>query len=357
MVIDLFGFNIEEVRQRFPEVYQWVLERVKPERDQNNRASYREKWWIFGEPVKTTREAISNLERYIVTCRTAKHRVFLFLPSDIIPADKLVTIALEDAYYLGVLSSRIHVVWAIASGAWLVDRPNYNHSECFNKFPFPDVRDDQNERICDFAESLDAHRKRQQRHHPRLSITAMYNVLEKLRSSEPLTNKEQGIHEQGLVSVLRQIHDDLDSAVFDAYGWPTSLTDEEILERLVALNAERAAEERRGIIRWLRPEFQNPEGTGQTQTAFEEKASVSTKEKKAKKAQWPKSLPGQAQAVRSALVTLASPATPEDVAKSFSRAKVDRVDDLLETLVTLGQALQLDDGRFVAPGTAEPSDD
>ena len=357
MVIDLFGLNIEEVRQRFPEVYQWVLERVKPERDQNNRASYREKWWIFGEPVKTTREAISNLERYIVTCRTAKHRVFLFLPSDIIPADKLVTIALEDAYYLGVLSSRIHVVWAIASGAWLVDRPNYNHSECFNKFPFPDVRDDQKERICDFAESLDAHRKRQQRHHPRLSITAMYNVLEKLRSSEPLTNKEQGIHEQGLVSVLRQIHDDLDSAVFDAYGWPTSLTDEEILERLVALNAERAAEERRGIIRWLRPEFQNPEGTGQTQTAFEEKASVSTKEKKAKKAQWPKSLPGQAQAVRSALVTLASPATPEDVAKSFSRAKVDRVDDLLETLVTLGQALQLDDGRFVAPGTAEPSDD
>ncbi|MEX1233126.1 MAG: hypothetical protein WEB58_22945 [Planctomycetaceae bacterium] len=44
------------------------------------------------------------------------------------------------------------------------------------------------------------------------------------------------------MSVLQQIHDELDAAVFDAYGWPASLTDEEILERLVALNAERAEE-------------------------------------------------------------------------------------------------------------------
>ena len=76
------------------------------------------------------------------------------------------------------------------------------------------------------------------------------------------------IHEQGLVSVLRQIHDDLDAAVADAYGWPAdpsagsgqALPDEEILRRLVALNAERAEEEKRGLIRWLRPEFQNPTG-------------------------------------------------------------------------------------------------
>ena len=55
-------------------------------------------------------------------------------------------------------------------------------------------------------------------------MTDMYNVLEKLRSGEPLTKKEQTTHEQGLVSVLQQIHDDLDAAVFDAYGWPTSLS-------------------------------------------------------------------------------------------------------------------------------------
>jgi hypothetical protein len=68
------------------------------------------------------------------------------------------------------------------------------------------------------------------------------------------------VFRQSLVSVLKQIHDELDAAVFDAYGWPHDLADDEILHRLVALNRERAAEEARGVIRWLRPEFQNPEG-------------------------------------------------------------------------------------------------
>ncbi len=68
------------------------------------------------------------------------------------------------------------------------------------------------------------------------------------------------VHEQGLVSVLRQINDDLDAAVADAYGWAVDLPDEEILRRLVALNAERAEEEIRRLIRWLRPELQNPTG-------------------------------------------------------------------------------------------------
>src|SRR5207248_2994638 len=98
----------------------------------------------------------------------------------------------------------------------------------------------------------------QQSQHPDLTMTGMYNVLEKLRSGETLSDKEKMIHEQGLVSVLKQIHDDLDAAVFAAYGWPATLTDEEILQRLVALNATRAAEEARGLVRWLRPDFQNP---------------------------------------------------------------------------------------------------
>ena len=129
----------------------------------------------------------------------------------------------------------------------------------------------------------------------------MYNVLEKLRSGETLTDKERTIHEQGLVSVLKQIHDELDAAVFDAYGWPVTLTDEEILERLVALNAERAAEEARGLIRWLRPDFQNR--SQQTQQAIdieessdEEAATTQPPAKakeSAKKLPLPKKLPEQ----------------------------------------------------------------
>jgi type II restriction/modification system DNA methylase subunit YeeA len=39
---------------------------------------------------------------------------------------------------------------------------------------------------------------------------------------------------------LDNAHRKLDKAVFAAYGWPENLSDEEILERLLALNLERA---------------------------------------------------------------------------------------------------------------------
>jgi hypothetical protein len=134
----------------------------------------------------------------------------------------LVSIALDDAYFLGVLSSRIHVCWALAVGGRLGvgNDPRYNKTRCFETFPFPECDAPPAHRTRELAEQLDAHRKRQQAAHPGLTMTGMYNVLEKLRSGEALTAKEKAIHEQGLVSVLRQIHDDLDTAVFAAYGWP-----------------------------------------------------------------------------------------------------------------------------------------
>ncbi len=58
------------------------------------------------------------------------------------------------------------------------------------------------------------------------------------------------------MSLLLDLHQKLDAAVAQAYGWPVELSDAEILERLVALNQERAAEEAQGQIRWLRPEYQ-----------------------------------------------------------------------------------------------------
>jgi hypothetical protein len=83
-----------------------------------------------------------------------------------------------------------------------------------------------------------------------------------------LTAKEKQIHDQGLVSILRQLHDDLDAAVFAAYSWPATLTDAEILERVVVLNAERAKEEASGLVRWLRPDYQNPKGAQAHQAAL-----------------------------------------------------------------------------------------
>lgn len=83
---------------------------------------------------------------------------------------------------------------------------------------------------------------------------------------------------------------------------PADLSDDEILRRLVALNAERAEEERRGIVRWLRPEFQNPGGSAPTQHTLALPAVRPAAEAKAaRKLPWPKTLAEQARAVRAAL--------------------------------------------------------
>ncbi len=174
--------------------------------------------------------------------------------------------------------------------------------------PSPIPPNPKNKKIRDLGERLDAHRKCVQAAHPEVTITAMYNLLEKLRKAEPLDEKDKAFNQKALISTLKQIHDELDVAVFEAYGWgdligrsplaplspserlrqqkggtgastmanitdgsevpllkgdlggslPQSV-DEQILDRLVKLNAQRAEEERNGHIRWLRPEYQAPE--------------------------------------------------------------------------------------------------
>ncbi len=360
MAIDLLGLEPHEVSEKYPEAYQYLTDHVKPEREQNNRASYRKYWWLFGEPRKVFRKSLLGLKRQIVTPETSKHRFFCFLPIDVIAEGTLVVIADDDPTMLGVLSSRHHELWSIAAGSRLGvgNDYRYNKTRCFETFAFPVISKEIRTVLKGLGERLDAHRKRQQELHPTLTMTGMYNVLEKLRSGEALTAKEQAIHEQGLVSVLREIHDELDAAVAEAYGWPVDLVDEEILARLVALNHERAEEERRGIVRWLRPEFQNPSGVKQRAIAVEEEpsparqlaASPGGRGGKTKKLAWPKTLSEQAAAVQAALAGFGSAASIEDVANRFlgSKKNQERVEELLDTLASLGKARELADGRFVA---------
>ncbi|MBE9138108.1 DUF559 domain-containing protein [Nodosilinea sp. LEGE 07088] len=118
-VIDLFGLSEQEAMTKFPKAYQWVSDRVRPEREQNNRKGYRENWCIFGEPRANFRPALKDLSRYITTVETAKHRIFVFLDRKIVPDNMLVNIALEDAYFLGILSSCVHVLWSLSAGGRL----------------------------------------------------------------------------------------------------------------------------------------------------------------------------------------------------------------------------------------------
>jgi hypothetical protein len=378
-VIDFFGLDEQAVMSRFPAAYQWILDRVKPERvakgNTKDGAVYARLWWQFAKPRGQMRHAISGLPRYIATCRTAKHRLFLFLDSDVLPDAKVIAIASSYAETLGILSSVIHVLWASAVGARLGvgNDSNYNNSECFGKFVFPANSDDQTIRIRALAEQLDAHRKRQQAAHPDLTLTGMYNVLEKLRGVETLTPKERTIHEHGLVSVLRQLHDDLDAAVLDAYGWADLLPllrighgndaptesqsredakrafDESILERLVALNAERAAEEARGHIHWLRPEFQNPQAhAAPEQATLDTSRSVDDMPASpittTKPTAWPKDAVEQVRAVADLLASSPVPLSIDDIGNRFTARGPwkRRLPQLLDMLVTLGRAQEVE---------------
>lgn len=379
-VIDLFGMDADEARRRFPTVYQWLLERVKPEREAKGHtkdgAGYARLWWLFGKPRQELRRMLDGLPRYVATIETTKHRIFQFVDASVLPDNMLIAIAKADAYPAGVLSSRIHVQWALAAGGRLGvgNDACYNKTRCFETFPFPDPTPDQTTRIRDLAEQLDAHRKRQQSLHADLTLTGMYNVLEKLRAGATLTPKERSIHEQGLVSVLRELHDALDTAVFEAYGWhdlaaalvgkpgaTTPLPDkpeaqaaaeEDLLRRLVELNAQRAAEEARGIVRWLRPEYQNPGAAGSPSQLEAELTLADANESPvapaiAGKATWPRNMREQVAAVRSALAHQPLPA--EAIATRFKRAPRAAVLAVLEALEELGMVV-CEDGAYRLQG-------
>lgn len=356
-VIDTFGLTQEELRNRYPESWQRLHDRVKPKRDQNPRKARRENWWLFGENQPRLRVSLKGLKRFIATVQTTKHRTFSFLDTSILPDDKLVAIALEEARCLGVFSSRVHTLWALASGGALGvgNDPIYNKSKCFDAFPFPDLTDAQSKEIGDLAERIDAHRKLQQEVHSGLTLTGMYNVLEKLRAGESLTKKEQSIHEQGLVSVLHELHDELDRTVFAAYGWDdladtlvgrpgatTPLADkppeqaeaeEELLTRLVDLNTLRAAEEARGLIRWLRPAYQSPNAT-QTGVDLEQPTEIEAAAAAEKMPTFPKDMAQQIEAIRDALA--AGPQDTETLAGRFKRKPVKAVTQVVNALAALG---------------------
>jgi hypothetical protein len=349
-VIDACGFTEEQLRIQLPDVFQHLYDRVRPLRLQNRDRQRKQKWWIFGRTNEDLRKALRNLDRYILTPEVAKHRPFVFVSGDVLPDASIYAIASDDAYVLGVLSSRVHTSWTLAPGVGgtLENRPRYHNTHCFEPFPFPAATHTQQRFIQDLGEQLDTHRKRVLAAHQDLTLTGLYNVLERLRAGEALAEKERDIHERGLVSVMKHLHEQIDAAVFEAYGWPRDLSDEEILARLVELNKERRAEEAKGLVRWLRPEYQAPAAK---RIVVDEQgkldiAHVPSPAKAARKASWPKTLPERVTTIRGLLAEQPTPAHLEELARRFQRAPRDDVQEVLNALVALGLARRLDDNRY-----------
>jgi hypothetical protein len=199
---------------------------------------------------------------------------------------------------------------------------------------------------------LDAFRKARLAEHPDLTLTRLYNALEAHRahaaSGKAVTAQEAADFDAGSVLILDELHRTIDRLTLEAYGWPEGETTEQRLARLVALNAERAAEEARGEVRWLRPEYQKPRFAGQEVAGPEKVRDLigDAPAELAGKVAFPADRTAQHLAVLSRLQTAIDPLAPADIAAGFKGTKVlPRVDGALRALARLGYAQPTPDGR------------
>ena len=233
---------------------------VKPVRANNREAVRVTKWWRHGRPRPELRGALTDLSHYIATPETAKHRFFVKLPITVAPEHKLIVIPRQDDLMLGLLSSRIHCVWALALGGTLEDRPVYNSSLCFETFPFPPGFDLHRKpetepplftAIEQAAADLNAWRENWLNPADWLAwdITQEEQMAGFPARPAPLPAHAAEWKKRTLTNLynampagLKLRQETLDQTVAAAYGWgdyTPEMPDEDILRRLLALNLER----------------------------------------------------------------------------------------------------------------------
>lgn len=365
-VIDTYPASWGEI-EKSQLLAQYLLTNVKDSRNPNTDDHVLRSWWQFRRTGESIRMALEGVDRFLATVRTAKHRYFIFLDKALRAESKNVIIALDRAGAMGVLSSRLHVIFANETGGWqgAGNDPVYQHTETFDPFPFPIGT---SRRLTELGERLDAFRKERLAAYEFLTMTELYNSLERVREldaglGDPLTYAERDVYDAGQIAILKELHDEIDRETFAAYGWsdlgdrlvgrPGGTTpsphksvdqeaaEEELLVRLLALNRERAAEEKAGKVHWLRPDFQRPRLAarvkGETQIEADLGEVARTQDVK-----WPADGLDQIRSVRDLLARAAAPITVPALAASFAGRNTpkrrQRVEQVLDTLVSTGVA-------------------
>lgn len=240
-----------------------ILERVKPVRDKVRRENHRRYWWIHGEARPGMRRALSGLERFVVTPRVAKHRIFVWLDKATLPDSRLAVIARHDDTTFGILHSKYHELWSLRLGGWhgVGNDPQYTPSLGFETFPFPEgltpnipaaqyASDPRAIAIAKAAARLNELRENWL--NPPDLVQRVPEVVPGYPDRIlPVDDKAAAILKNRTLTKLYNerpawldhAHKDLDAAVAAAYGWGSDLTDEQILEKLFALNQERAGKQ------------------------------------------------------------------------------------------------------------------
>jgi hypothetical protein len=248
-VINFGDMDLDEAMQ-WPDLLAVVREKVKPDREAGTKFAHPDRypWWQFFNKRPGLYAAIRPLRRCLVTGIVSKHLMFSFQPTERVFSHKLYVFPFHDDAHFGVLQSRIHRPWAWLLSSTMKQDLNYSASDCFETFPFPRAdRLAPRGAVDVIGEKLYIARaalmvERQQ------GLTTTYNQL-----------KDPGCTDARILE-LRALHEAMDRAVLDAYGWtdvavppycPTTEAEQkqlaafedEVIDRLFALNAERAKEE------------------------------------------------------------------------------------------------------------------
>jgi hypothetical protein len=357
-IIDFANCSDEEA-QAYPILYDIVRNRVKPQRDAHRDPSRARYWWRFGRTNTELRSALQGLPWYLVTLEVAKHRYFVKIDAKVVPDNKLVCVAVNSSFAFGVLSSTIHAVWALAAGGRLGvgNDPVYVNTACFGAFPFPVMNEESGKTISRAVENLDALRSAALERGGKITMTAIYNVIEKLENGVLLTSNDREVHRLAACDSIREAQRRLDHAVAEAYGWSWPEHPALILERLVALHDRRVEEEAVGTVRWLRPDYQRPR-YGRADDAAADAPSLGlpadmpvAKPSAAPVAAtpWPPDAIGQITVLRA--MAAMTPVSIEEAVQRLIGAKREIVGRHLETLAMLGEVREVGGGRYaVAAG-------
>jgi hypothetical protein len=240
-IINFFNWPEERARTYF-DCFAIVEEKVKPQRDEDNRKARRERYWQYAETAEGLYKKIAHFDRVLAIALTSKSVMPAFVDAKQVFAHSLGIFTYDDNFHFGVLSSCFHYRWAVRYSSTLETRIRYTPSDVFDTFPQPIF----SEAVEEAGKALDTYRSRMMVEADE-GLTSTYN-----RVHNPNDQSEQ-------ILKLRELHRSLDFVVRDAYGWGDldlkhgfhevrgqgirytfeAGVAEEVLERLLELNKER----------------------------------------------------------------------------------------------------------------------
>ncbi|PZO42008.1 MAG: SAM-dependent methyltransferase [Shackletoniella antarctica] len=211
--INFFDLSEEKARE-WPDLMSVVEDKVKPDRTRKNskgefvlRSPLPQKWWQYADKRPALVKAAEKCDRVLVTnAQASTYLSFIFYRPDVVFANSLNIFPLESDAVFAALQSRVHEVFAWFFSSSLEDRIRYNPSDCFETFPFPPN--------WEIDPTLEAVGKTYYDYRADLMV----------RNNQGLTDTYNRFHDPAErhpdLLQLRDLHQQMDRAVLNAYGWP-----------------------------------------------------------------------------------------------------------------------------------------